>query len=330
MAASDLVGTAPFLISTAHSPYRTLAEILVDPKILEPPETVVPRLAWRGRVTLLAAREKDGKSTVAGAAAAAVTRGATFLDGVALWGVVVLAGLEEHTSEIAKRLVVFGADPSMLHIATRIEFSPLPELNEAVERTRPVLVIVDTLSAIAEGKLEDGSAKAWQPLMAALTRLARDFDCAVIIVHHSRKSDGTYRDSTAIGAAVDCIIEMRSDERDQNARHLKARARFTVPDCTIRYNGSSYEMVETVEPEEAIRNAIKRYVKEHPGCSLSELRKGVVGSNTETATIATALVSEGALREESGPRNARLFYPAVSLPRPVLIPVPGNPTRGMT
>jgi len=292
------------------SPYRTLEEILADPGILEPPEEVVPRLAWRGRVTLLAAREKDGKSTIAGAAAAAVTCGTSFLDGIALHGEVVIAGLEEHPNEIATRLVTFHAEPSMVHIATYIESDPVSELERAVVRLLPALVIVDTLSAIAEGKLEDGSAKAWQPLMAALTRLARDFDCAVLIIHHARKSDGAYRDSSAIGANVDCIIEMRSDERDTNARHLKAKARFHVPDCTIRYDGTSYEMAETAEPEEAIRSAILKHVNEHPGCSLNELRKGVVKSNEATATIATALVSEGVLREERGSRNARLFFPA--------------------
>lgn len=294
------------------SPYRTLAEVLNDPTILDPPAVVVPRLAWRGRVTLLAAREKDGKSTIAGAAAAAVTCGATFLDGVALCGPVVLAGFEEHASDIVTRLVRFGTDPNALHFATQINADPVIELKAAVERIRPVLVIVDTLSAIAQGKLDDGSAKAWQPLMAALTGLARDFDCAVLIIHHSRKSDGAYRDSTAIGANVDCIIEMHPVEKDATARHLKARSRFTVPDCTIRYTDDSYELVGTDEaPEIAIRKAVTRYVNEHPGCPLVELRKGIrVGSYTSKATIAGKLVAEGILREEKGERGARLFYPA--------------------
>lgn len=320
MAASGLVATAPGLISPVCSPYRTLAEILTDPTILEPPETVVPRLAWRGRVTLLAAREKDGKSTVAGAAAAAVTRGAPFLDGKALRGPVVIAGLEEHPSEIARRLVDFGADPNIVHIATHKLSDPVMELETAVERIRPVLVIVDTLSAIAEGKLDDGSAKAWQPLMAALTRIARDFDCAVLIIHHSRKSDGHYRDSTAIGANVDCIIEMHPDERDANARHLKARSRFPVADCAIRYNGSGYELAEKeTEPGLALRSAIVRYVNEHPGCTLGELRKGVhVGSYQAKQEMMADLVAEGVLREEKGPRGARRFRPAVSLTQPVL------------
>lgn len=326
MAASAAIASERDELGPALSPYRTLAEILEDPKILEPPETVVPRLAWRGRVTLLAAREKDGKSTIAGAAAAAVTRGTPFLDGAALRGVVVLAGLEEHPSEIAKRLVAFGADSNGVHIATRIESNPLHELNDAVERIRPALVIVDTLSAMAEGKLEDGSAKAWQALMAALTRLARDFDCAVIIIHHSRKSDGAYRDSTAIGANVDCIIEMHPDERDPAARHLKARSRFSVPGCTIRYTGSGYELAEKVEPGVALRSAVMRYVSDNPGCSLNELRQGVhVGSYQARGAIAAELVAEGVLQEERGPRHARRFYPVE--PQPVPQSVPGKPTR---
>jgi AAA domain len=310
VAASDLVPAGPTLILAAPSPYRTLAEILADPKILEPPETVVPRLAWRGRVTLLAAREKDGKSTLAGAAAAAVTCGTPFLDGIALHGVVVIAGLEEHPGEIARRLVGFKADPRMVHIATYTEVSPVIELEMAVGQIRPALVIVDTLSAIAEGKLEDGSAKAWQPLMAALTKLARGYDCAVIIVHHARKSDGAYRDSSAIGANVDCIIEMRSDERDPNARNLKARGRFPVPDCAIRYNGTGFEMADTAEPTVALRNSILEYVNKHPGCPLGKLRDGVVGSSAKVGSVVDELVSEGVLREEKGERGARLFYPA--------------------
>ena len=39
-----------------------------------PPEAVIPHLAWRGRVTLLASREKVGKSTLLSALVARITR----------------------------------------------------------------------------------------------------------------------------------------------------------------------------------------------------------------------------------------------------------------
>lgn len=53
----------------------SLAEVLADPDAGKPPECVAPRIAWGGRVTLLAAREKAGKSTLASAIAAAVSSG---------------------------------------------------------------------------------------------------------------------------------------------------------------------------------------------------------------------------------------------------------------
>jgi hypothetical protein len=59
---------------------RRLADILASPNALRPPEPVVPRIAWAGRVTLLAAREKLGKTTLAAAAAAAVSTGSPWLN----------------------------------------------------------------------------------------------------------------------------------------------------------------------------------------------------------------------------------------------------------
>ncbi len=86
--------------AAAHLPViRTLADIARDPTALEPPTVVVPRLAWRGRVTMLAAREKDGKSTLATAAAAAASGGARWLGDPTLRGSVLWVGLEEHGQE---------------------------------------------------------------------------------------------------------------------------------------------------------------------------------------------------------------------------------------
>ena len=58
---------------------RTLAQLLEDPDALKPPEAMVPRLGYRGRTTLLFAREKAGKSTLMTAGAAALTGGVDFL-----------------------------------------------------------------------------------------------------------------------------------------------------------------------------------------------------------------------------------------------------------
>ena len=65
--------------SRAPEPIRTLAEWLTDPGALEPPPMIIPYLALAGRVTLLAAKEKVGKSTFMGQCVAAFSQGAEFL-----------------------------------------------------------------------------------------------------------------------------------------------------------------------------------------------------------------------------------------------------------
>ena len=97
---------------------RSLASILEDPEALRPPTVVVPRLAWAGRVTLLAAREKGGKSTTATASAAAVSRGGSWLDAVTATGSVIWFGLEEHTSDLVARVCEWDADPKRVHVLT--------------------------------------------------------------------------------------------------------------------------------------------------------------------------------------------------------------------
>ena len=58
---------------------RSMVEYLADPHALEPPQPIVSRFAWSERSTLLACREKGGKSTLAAAVAAAASTGRAFL-----------------------------------------------------------------------------------------------------------------------------------------------------------------------------------------------------------------------------------------------------------
>ena len=76
--------------------------------------------------------------------------------------------------------------------------------------------------------------------MAAIARTARDTNAALVLAHHTRKSDGRYRDSTAIGAGVDVIVEMRAGNEPE-VRRLQARARWPVEDLTVRLTANGYE-----------------------------------------------------------------------------------------
>jgi hypothetical protein len=65
---------------------KTLRELLDDPGALEPPEPVADRIVYKGYGTLLASREKLGKSTLTCAVAAAVSAGTPWLDSPATPG----------------------------------------------------------------------------------------------------------------------------------------------------------------------------------------------------------------------------------------------------
>src|SRR5690606_4862562 len=142
---------------------RSLAEILNDPAAMRAPEPVAPRLAWHGRVTLLAGREKLGKSTLESAGAAAVSAGASFLGEPGEHGPVLWLGLEEHPGGPARRFRDFGANEHCVFVLDRLE-RPFADLAAAIERTGAVLVVVDTLAAFTETLVDDpGSSAKWTP-----------------------------------------------------------------------------------------------------------------------------------------------------------------------
>jgi len=297
--------------SLAELGVRSLAEILKDPHALEPPGPVVPRLAWKGRVTLVAAREKSGKSTLASAGAAAVTRGGSFLGESCSEGSVLWCSFDrEHVADLTDRLQSFGVSPEGMFILEHLE-RPKEDLAIITERLRPSLIVVDTLSKLGEltGIHKPSSSAAWSPVMSCLTGLARDSHAAVLVLHHSRKSDGSYRDSSAIGAGVDVILEMSDDAQDEAARHLRGRGRFSIPETSIRLVGTAYEVVGAPV---TLEERILAHVEEHPGTSLRDLR-GAVGGKSETLTEAVrGLIAGGRLENRGSDSSFRLYLPETS------------------
>jgi RecA-family ATPase len=93
-----------------------LDEVWENDEMMQPPAPVVPYLAWGSRSTLLAAREKSGKSTLTGYMAAQVSRGGEFLGEPCQRGHVLIIGLEEFIGDTARRLQQFGANGKMISI----------------------------------------------------------------------------------------------------------------------------------------------------------------------------------------------------------------------
>lgn len=282
----------------------SLAQLLADPVLSEPPRAVVPGLAWRGRVTLLAAREKLGKSTLAAAGAAAVSQGGTFLGEPTPIGRVLLVALEEHRGDVARRLTRFGAAPSRTFVLERTH-APHEGLRQAVRSVEPTLVVVDTLAALMEPLgLDSGDASAWTSALTPLVRVARSTDAALLLLHHASRAGG-YRDSTAIGASVDVLVEMR--ERS-GLRLMQVRGRWHSEELAVRLVEAEdfprfERVVEGTEPS-TLMDRVFRYVRADPGHSTREVRAAVEGRADAIGDALHALLESGRVtRTEDGPAH---------------------------
>ncbi|MGH7563735.1 MAG: DnaB-like helicase N-terminal domain-containing protein [Gemmatimonadota bacterium] len=292
----------------------TLAELLMNPSLTEPPKPVVPKLAYEGRVSMLAAREKDGKSTLAGAAAAAVSSGSSFLGETVTAGLVLNVSLDEHLGDTVRRLPRFGANADRIRIVDRLDGRPVETLAALVIEYRPALVLIDSLEKFSAlfGVKDPSDSAQWVPLMAGIARIARDSGAAILLLHHAKKADSTYRDSTAIGSGVDAILEMSGVIDDPTARAVRCRARWSMSPFTVRLTGDlddsgSRLAYELATGDLALGVRVFLFIEAHPGCSARQLYEGVSGRGEEIRRERDALLSRGAI-ENRGDGGKDAYY----------------------
>lgn len=296
----------------AEPEYQTLTDLLANPKLLEPPPIIVPRLAWEGRVTLLAAREKVGKSTMMGQAAAALAKAPqAFLgDDIADPAPTLWIGLDEPLGDIVRRLDRYGLrEPALTdRIAIRNQRPSLDVLLRMVEAFRPRLIVLDHLTEYVTGVVDDpNSPTQYQPILRDFRQLAQATNTGIVLLHHASKAGG-YRDSTAIGAGVDAIVLMVEDEKDEALRVCKCRGRVAVSDFRLTYVGGYYE---TTDGGVSLNLQIQRVIRAQPGCSTRAIVSQVHGK-TETVVAELSEIEVSGLIQNRGNGSRSAWY--TSLP----------------
>lgn len=308
----------PLTIETVAEapPVRTcwrLDELFADETIMRPPPAVASRLAWAGRSTLLACEEKGGKSTLTGFVTARVSRGESFLGEPTIRGPVLVIGLEEFVGDTALRLKKFNADPQMVHIETALPDAAyrLPHIESLLTRIDPVLVIIDSLMAIAAGVVSDSnSSTQMQMVVQGLTDLSHRTGTSLVLIHHARKADGRYRDSSAIGGSVDVIAEMFIPEpdADPSLRRFRMRGRVAVQGFDLYYvNGNDYELAHGVGSEAPLDVRVYEFVRAHPGCGVRDVRAGVKARSQAVDASLAQQVTDGRLFRYGEKAQARIF-----------------------
>lgn len=272
----------------------SLARLRDSPDMLAEPESVIPRIAWSGRVTLLASREKSGKSTLLSAGVAAMSRGAPFLGesttaGNALW----LSADLESPYDIDRRFDTFGADPHNTYLAMNWDRRPLSFLS-GVAKGKPRVAVIDTLPAYAGDIVTDASQSSqWIGILRDICTVARDTGTAFVLLHHASRATGEYRDSTHVGAAVDVILTMREDPLG-SVRRITARGRWPVEEFAVRLSGDRFELVGR---ELTLDARILLHITGAPGTSLVGIRQAVGGRADAVDAALGELIRRGAVKD---------------------------------
>lgn len=196
-----------------------------------------PRRIARRKLNIVAGEPGEGKSTVTLDVAARITQGAAWPDGGhASKGSVLLLSAEDGLGDtIAPRLDAARADATCVHALTAIRQTDgrdrhldlgrdMPQLEDAIQQVRPVLVVIDPLSAYL-GRIDSWKDNEVRSLLSPLAAMADRHNCAVLGVMHLSKASGRkalHRLLGSIGfsAAARVVLAVASDPGDDSRRLL--------------------------------------------------------------------------------------------------------------
>jgi hypothetical protein len=278
--------TGPVMVN--HWP--TFAELAADPFRLVPPPEVVPRFVLEGRSTLLASREKFGKSTLVAAMVAAVTTGRPFLgietpQGFVDW----ISSDAEDEGDILRRADHMGSDMRYARLFDGHEWQHAQFLTH-LRSTDARLVVIDALLsfAIRCGFLpKSGDATEWTRIVQPLTDAVRGRVTGLLLPHHATKATGEARDSTAIPASTDIVVTAGPVPHQRRQRTIEVvgrGVRFEELTVVFRDDDTGYDLLtqsalprpvsarqQASEEREAIDAAVSVYVREHPDSTTSKI-----------------------------------------------------------
>lgn len=300
---------------TATPGFYWWADLRADPALLTPPKMVLPRLAWEGRATLLAAPEKLGKSTITTQALVAGLQYGEFLGETAHVPAGLWLALDEPLGDLVRRVESFAASDLPLAV---MDFPPdVGALAAVLDAVHPTVVVVDCLSAFAAGRVERfKDPEQWRQLLGgAVLPLFRQHGAASIWLHHSVRDGTRYADSREIGALMDTIVEMEPVPGAPTQRTVKGKGRGYPADWsryTLDYHAGRYELVDGPV---ALETRILRAIQADPGIGKRRLRDQVQGRNDEIDEAVAGLIRAGMVRDQGTPTSRRYYAAPAGVPQ---------------
>ncbi len=310
------------LTETTRFHFTKLSELLNDPD--EDKAFIWENTLIKGGLSIIAAKPKVGKSTLARNFALALAKGEPAFLGrsIAGSGPVLYLALEEKRSEVKKHFQRMGATenlPIYIHTGSAPE-QAIPELRKAIIESQALLAIVDPLQRMVRMRdLNDYSSVSL--VLEELMQIARDTNCHILLIHHANK--GMVREggdsilgSTAIFGSVDCALIMK---RNESYRTIESMQRYGVdlPRTVLTFDvetgltssGGSLEDVEVAE----CRKAIVELLADHEMAE-KEIKEGITDHKGGMVSKSLRLLcQEGIIQREGlGKKGDPFLYATVT------------------
>jgi hypothetical protein len=271
-----------------------------------------------GTVTLLAGYMKTGKTTFAYPLALAVAHGQPFLGYPTRQAAVLILAIEEPSRLILGRLRRFGlrsTDCVHLHRG-RLAYDnkTLAAIKAFVVEQGVRLLMIDTLSTFWGIRDENNNTEVIQRFKPLLI-LARETDCAVLVLHHERKSGGddgrSIRGGSALFGLVDqALLLERRQGGDRNQRVLRTLGRYdeSPPELVIALEDDVWSRLGTTEElgKDAARQKVLPALTDTP----QDVAMLVETTGLAKRAVREALAAGGAaiIREGKGRKGSPFTY----------------------
>jgi putative DNA primase/helicase len=248
-----------------------------------------------GKLAILAGAPGTGKTTLAMALAAILSRGSDWPDG-SPGGVLIWSGEDDPNDTLAPRLQAAGADRERVHFVTGVNegggsrgFDPaidMPRITPLLEALEISLLIIDPIVSAVRG--DSHKANEVRRSLQPIVDQAMQQQCAVLGITHFSKGSGGGNPldrvigSQAFGALARVVLVAARDEQRAGGRVL-ARAKSNIgPDD----GGIAYQL-DTTSVHPGISTGVVRWGERLRG-SAREIMGEVEGESEELATAKAA------------------------------------------
>ena len=283
-----------------------------------------------GKLTIVQGDPGEGKTTLALAMIASLTRGEPLPDCAALPPMTVIYQTAEDglADTIKPRLEAMGADCSRVFVIdeSRKELSMLDErLEKAIHETGARLVVLDPMQAYLGSDVDMHRANEIRPIMKRVAAMAEQNGCAVILVGHMNKAQGLkagYRglgsiDFRAAARSVLLVGRTKDDPsvrvmaQDKNSLAPEGRSMsFSLGEDGFRWLGCVDATVDDVlcgmaraESKTAqMENALRELLEDGDGIPSDELAAYTESLGISERTLKIAKKNLGVASERRGGR----------------------------